>query len=93
MSSNIVRIQIDLPEDKVKALEALMNEAQISTKKELFNNALTLLDWVVKEVRSGRVIASVNEATMAYKELAMPMLSAVTQNRAKQEEAEHVVTA
>ncbi len=69
-----MRIQLELPEDDVHELKALMAQAHIDTYKELFSNALTLLYWVVQEVRSGRIIASVNEQEMKYKELAMPIL-------------------
>jgi hypothetical protein len=69
-----MRIQLELPEEDVKELKQLMNDAHIDTYKELFANALTLVYWVVKEVRAGRTIASINEQDGKYKELAMPML-------------------
>ncbi len=72
------RIQFDLPEDKVAELEKLMAESGIKTKKELFNNALTLFEWAIKERKAGKTIASVDEKAKRYKELLMPALSAVT---------------
>jgi hypothetical protein len=74
----MVRIQFELPEEKVKELEAIMKEAQITTRKDLFNNALTLFEWAVQERRSGRTIASVDEHNKKYKELVMPALAAVS---------------
>ena len=56
-----VRVQIDLAEARVRELEELMKVCGVSTKKELFNNALTLLEWAVREVRKGNSIASVND--------------------------------
>ncbi len=76
-TNDTVRIQLDLPADKVQELEVLMEQAKISTKKDLINNALTLLEWAINERKTGRVIASINEKTMLYKELVMPILSAV----------------
>jgi hypothetical protein len=73
----MVRIQFELPEEKVKELEALMREANIATRKDLFNNALTLFEWAVQETQSGRTIASVDEENKKYKELVMPSLMAV----------------
>ena len=73
----MVRIQIELPEEKVKELDNLMRVAQISTRKDLFNNALTLFEWAIEERKSGRSIASVDENNKRYKELVMPTLSAV----------------
>lgn len=73
----VVRVQLDLPADQVRALEELMERAKISTKKDLINNALTLLEWAINEKSEGRTIASINEKNMSYKELVMPVLSAV----------------
>ena len=75
-----IRIQFELPEDKVKDLEKLMKEADINTRKDLFNNALTLLEWAIKEKKTGRIIASIDEQKHRYKELIMPALAAVVSN-------------
>lgn len=72
-----VRLQLELPERRAAELRALMEECQISTQKELFNTALTMFEWAVGERRKGRAIASIDERSMKYKELAMPALSAV----------------
>lgn len=70
-----VRVQIDLAESRVRVLEELMEVCGISTKKELFNNALTLFEWAVGEVRKGNTIASINESEQRYRDLQMPVLS------------------
>ena len=44
-----VRMQFDLPEDRLDELDSLMKKCGISTKKELFNYALTMLEWAVDE--------------------------------------------
>ena len=71
-----MRIQLELPEGRVRELEALMETAGIATKKELFNTALTLFEWAIQEKSSGRIIASMDEEQQRYKELIMPALSA-----------------
>ena len=73
----MTRIQLDLPEDQVKELDELMKETKIATRKDLFNNALTLFQWAVKAKRTGRIIASVDEETGTAKELVMPALESV----------------
>ena len=73
----ITRIQFELSEDRNKELEALMEKTGTRTKKDLFNNALTLLEWAVKEKRTGRIIASVDERGKKYKEIVMPVLENV----------------
>jgi metal-responsive CopG/Arc/MetJ family transcriptional regulator len=73
----MVRIQLDLPEEQVKELDELMRETNIVTRKDLFNNALTLFQWAVKAKRAGRIVASLDEAGGTAKELVMPALESV----------------
>jgi hypothetical protein len=72
-----VRFQFELPGDRALEIERLMTECGIETKKDLFNNALTLLRWAVKETRKGHAIASVDEGSGKFRELQMPILAAV----------------
>ena len=72
------RLQIDIKEQKVKVIEELMDECGFSTKKDLFNNALTLFQWAVGEKKQGHTIASIDERTKKYRELQMPALNEVT---------------
>ena len=58
--NTMCRVQFELPEKKLQELECLMEEVNVSTKRELFNNALTLLEWASKECKRGRIIASVD---------------------------------
>jgi metal-responsive CopG/Arc/MetJ family transcriptional regulator len=73
----MVRIQLDLPDEQVKELDELMRETNIVTRKDLFNNALTLFQWAVKAKRAGRIIASIDEQNKTSKELVMPALENV----------------
>ena len=73
----MTRLQIDLDEAQMTELEKMMEEGKVRTKKDLFNAALTLLRWAMKERRAGKVIASVDEKRDSYKELEMPVLSEV----------------
>jgi metal-responsive CopG/Arc/MetJ family transcriptional regulator len=75
----MVRIQLDLPEEQVKELDELMRETKIVTRKDLFNNALTLFQWAVKAKRAGRTIASIDDENGTSKELVMPALENVPQ--------------
>ena len=75
--SNLVRLQVELDEEKMKELEQLMEEGKARTKKDFINAALTLLKWAMREKRAGRIIASVDEKKDTYKEIEMPILSEV----------------
>jgi hypothetical protein len=68
------RLQIELSKDKLRQLEELMEDTNIATKKDLVNNALTLLTWAVRETKSGRKIVSLDEDTKQYKEILLPAL-------------------
>jgi hypothetical protein len=84
-----MRIQIELPEARVQELKDLMNTIGVETYKDLFNNALTLLEWTVSEVKSGRSIAAVDEAANKYRELAMPIFEhAAKEARQKRQQPE-----
>jgi hypothetical protein len=71
-----VRWQIDLVPQQVELLDNLMEVGGISTKKELFNNALTLLEWAIEEAQKGNGIASIDEDRKVVEKLRMPILSA-----------------
>jgi len=88
----VTRIQFDISDDKVREIEALMEESGISTKKQYVEYAFTLLGWALDQARRGRLIASVDEETERYRELSMPPLenlrsrkSIVERSSAKQE--------
>jgi hypothetical protein len=72
-----MRLQLDLPEARIQELRALMDAADLETYKELFNNALTLLEWALAESRAGRVLASMEEAPAHARVLVMPLLQRV----------------
>jgi hypothetical protein len=72
-----MRIQLELSQNRVDELKGLMQEADIETYKELFNNALTLLQWSVQQVKAGRAIASVDEDNTIYNVMVMPILEQV----------------
>jgi hypothetical protein len=75
MERTMVRLQLEFPESRVKAIEELMSLTGILTKKDFFNNALTLFKWAIEERRAGRQIASLDGGL--YRELRMPALDSV----------------
>jgi hypothetical protein len=74
----MAKIQFDLPEEKLAELEVLQKEARLDTRKDLFNNALTLFEWALNEVKNGRSIASVDETNKLYRAIIMPALQAAS---------------
>ncbi|MFL6310534.1 MAG: hypothetical protein ACJ71W_00380 [Terriglobales bacterium] len=69
-----MRVQLDFDEQGAQLLETLKQKTASRTQRELFNNALTLLDWAIKQREQGYSIASVDETNQVFKELQMPAL-------------------
>lgn len=67
-----VRVQFDMTEERLQELQELMVRCGIETRKDLFNNALSLMEWVVQERANGRAIAAIDEDSGRYKEVQMP---------------------
>jgi hypothetical protein len=82
MEKKLIRVQLDMPEERVKDLEKIMAKTGVSTRKDIFENALALFEWAVNERMSGRKIASLDEKENGFRELLMPALASV-KNEAK----------
>ena len=82
-----VRIQFDVSPQRLAELEELMRDCGLTKKTDLVNNALVLLKWAVKTVKSGRTIASVDERNGKYRDFDMPVLSYAASTELKKEVA------
>lgn len=71
-----VRVQVDLAEGLVHELDELMRDCRIETRRELINNALSVLQWAVQETMQGHPVASFNAEEKYYNVLRMPALDA-----------------
>jgi hypothetical protein len=70
----MMRIQLDLDDAGVELLEHLKRATGLKTHKELFNTAITLLEWAVNQRQQGRLIASMDEENKNYREVLIPAL-------------------
>ncbi len=69
-----MRIQLDLDEKNMRLLEDLKKATGLRTHKDLFNNAITLLDWAIRQRSTGCIIAALDESNKTFRELQMPAL-------------------
>jgi len=69
------RLQIEISSTRAEEISVLMETFDIGTKKDLFNNAISLLQWAGKELKRGRIIGSIDQDTESYNELSMPIFS------------------
>lgn len=82
------RVQFEFTEQGIEELRKLMEVTNVATRKDLFNNAITLLEWAVKERGRGKIIASIDEENGRYKELEMPVLLEAWRGRGKKNNKE-----
>jgi len=69
-----MRFQIEISKDEAREWDELMKKANgIRTKKDLINNALTFLEWAINEREAGRIIVSMDEEEMKFKEIVTPI--------------------
>lgn len=52
------RVQLDLAPAQISRLNALMEMCELETRKDLFNNALTLFSWAIDEICAGKNVGS-----------------------------------
>jgi DNA-binding CsgD family transcriptional regulator len=72
-----MRLQFEMTGERVKELDGLINRLGLKTRANLLNEALTLYEWAIRELESGRIIASLDEEKDQYKEIEMPGFLAV----------------
>lgn len=81
-----MRIQVELDEQGVAIVNKVREMTGLNTYKELFNNAITLLDWAARQTYKGLSIAAADEQKQEYRELEMPALQyAATKGRLERE--------
>jgi len=73
MEKKIVRIQLDVSEEKANEMDKIIEQSGVKSRRELFNLALSLLKWAIDQKKEGRIIASVDEKNDKYKELMLPV--------------------
>lgn len=77
MTKSTTRVQLDLSPKEVARLNAVMEACDIQTRKELFNNAFTALEWMVRERRCGREVYSTEQYSEVRYALQLPALNNV----------------
>jgi len=88
----MARLQLELSESHERLLNKLMDVCDLSTKKDVVENALLLLGWAAEKSAQGLSIAAVDEKRKIYKEVQTPALEgARTSAERHRELVEHAV--
>ena len=80
-SNAVGRLQFELTRDKLDEIERLRIDGGFDTRKDLLNNAMTLMKWALKHAEEGHAIAAIDGGK--YFELQMPFLTHAAEKRAK----------
>lgn len=75
-----VRLQFDLPGEKVAEIDALMNTTGIATRKLLVEYALANFKWSIAQAIDGRAVVAYDANNNSYRELSMPPLDVAKGN-------------
>jgi len=75
----LVRFQVEVRKSYLAVLRALQEAGGVSSNKELFNNAIALLQWAVTQKQRGYSIAAVTEEGAVKRELVLPFLEEAAQ--------------
>jgi hypothetical protein len=67
---------LDLSNAHEALIKQLQDMCELKTKKDVIENALTILGWAAAESTRGYSIASVDDEHKVYREIQMPALSA-----------------
>jgi hypothetical protein len=68
------RVQFDVLPERLAEMDQLMAFCDIRTRKDLFDQAMTLFDWAVHEMRNGNEIASYNRRKDNVEVVRLPVL-------------------
>lgn len=76
---DVVRLQFDVRRAQLNIIETLVEACSLSSKKELFSNAMALMKWAVQETQKGRRIASYDPERDEIEMVALPALDLIEQ--------------
>jgi len=82
------RINFDVDEKQARYIDELVEQTGLKTKVNLFNTALTLFEWAVRERQAGRAICSQDVNTAAIREIEMPGLPQIKRPAIRQPTSE-----
>jgi hypothetical protein len=63
-----------LMKERAQELKALQHKTGLSSAEDIFNSAMTLLEWAVDETIKGNQIVSLDPGGESYQAILMPIL-------------------
>jgi len=75
MENHKTRVQFDIIKDRLDRIDDLIDEVHMGSRKEFFDNALSLFEFIIRQEQKGMTSALVNEITGQYSPLLLPALT------------------
>lgn len=75
------RVSLELTHEQTIRIEQIMADGRFSDHRDLFNNAVTLLTWVMRHAKSGHSIVALDDEGENCYELSMPFLTGMSDMR------------
>lgn len=73
-NTDTVRVQLDILESRIQELEEVRKKCGLSTRKDVFENALQLFEWAVAQAEKGAAIGAYDEKKEEFLEVVMPCM-------------------
>lgn len=74
------RVVLEFSPERVGQIDSMKTKLQLTTRKEMFNYAIGLLDWAIRQREKGYVIMVGDHEKEKYIEFSMPALDAITKS-------------
>lgn len=74
------RVQLELFENELEEIDRLSVVCGVRTRADLFNFAIALLKWSVREIESGNEIASIDREDNHFTVMHMPIFDKVREH-------------
>jgi len=71
------RVVLEFSSEKVEQIDSMKAKLQLATRKEMFNYAIGLLDWAIRQREKGYVIMVGDHERERYIQLSMPALDSI----------------
>lgn len=81
------RVVLDFSGARLQALDELQTKLGLETRKQFFNEAIGLLEWLVTQRELGRVIVVGEHDNKNYRQISMPALDRIQKRTPRNEGA------
>lgn len=71
------KLVFEFTDEQMQAFETFINECGVADHKEVIDNSMSLLQFAVNAIKSGRIVATVDEQAKKYYEFTLPIFKKI----------------